>query len=199
MKKRSSKRSFVGILATGIRSWLTWTIVIAIAVVSLGVGTAAARSPLTTGWPAAKAQIDEQQQQALAQARFHPRPKLPAAGLAPVSQPPPQRHAGIVAMRQGPFLSTTFAVRNFWQGPVGSDWVLVYAGATRDSPNGPPTRGALRIYSETADMRLSQIGTFAAAPGTGPLTITAASGNLLQLRTDRGVSLSFNLQTHQYQ
>ena len=181
-------------------SRLAWFVVVAVAVLVVGVGVAlAAGSAAPAGWPAAKARLAAQQQQALALARSHPRPKLPAAGLAPASQPPPRPPAGIVAMQQGPFPATTFTVRDVWQGPVGADWVLAYAGATPGSSGGPPTRGALRLYGETADLHLVPIGTFPAAAGTGPLTITGATGTLLRLRTDSGTTLSFNLGTHQYQ
>lgn len=182
----------------GIANRLTWFVVAMIAVLCIAGGTALARSSATTGWPAAKAQLYEREQQALAQAQSHPRPKLPSAGLAPASQPPPQRHAGIVAMRQGPFQRTTFVVGNFWQGPVGTDWLLAYAGAAPSTPNGPPARGAVRLYSETAAMHLSLIGTFPAPEGTGPLTITAVSDDVLHARTDNGGSVSFDLRTHRY-
>lgn len=172
---------------------------IGIAVFFVGAGTVLARSAVTTGWPASKAQIYQQQQQALAQARANPRPKLPSAGVANAPLPSPQRQAGIVSMHQGPFPPSTFVVRNFWQGPVGSEWVLAYAGATQESPDRPPQLGAVRLYSESASMQLSEIGVFPAAPGTAPLTITAANGDVLQLRSDSGATLSFNLQTHLYQ
>lgn len=177
---------------------LIWLIAAGLAVLFIGIGTVLARSGSTSGWPAAKALIAEQQQQAIADARSHPRPKLPGAGMSAAAQTPPRRQAGIVAMRQGPFPPSTFLVRNFWQGPVGSDWILVYAGAAPSSPGGPFTRGALRIYRETADLQLSEIGSYPAAPGVGPVTITAANGDELQLRSDNGGVLSFNLQTRQY-
>ena len=177
---------------------LTWLVVVGVAVLAIGVGTVVAGSPVTSGWPTAKARLYDQEQQALAQARVSPRPKLPSAGLAPAVQAAPRRQAGIIAMRQGPFPRSTFDVRDFWQGPVGSDWILAYAGATPDASGASPTRGALRLYSESADMHLTLLGTFPAAEGTGPLTITAVSGDVLQLRTDDGTTLSFDMQTRQY-
>lgn len=177
---------------------LVWIGVVALVVLSIGVGTVVAGSPVTAGWSAAKAALYDQEQQALAQARANPRPKLPSARLAPAAQAAPRRQAGIIAMRQGPFPRPTFDVRDVWQGPVGSDWVLAYAGAVPDAPGASPTRGAIRLYTESADLHLTLLGTFPAAEGTGPLTITAESGNLLQLRTDDGTTLSFDLQTRQY-
>ena len=184
---------------TAARRKVVWLVAAGLTVLSIGVGTALARSAATSGWPPAKAQIEEQQQQALALAQAHPQPKRASSGLIPASQAPPRRQAGILAMRQGPFLPTTFLVRNFWQGPVGSDWFLVYAGATPGSTGGSPTVGALRLYRETADLQLTEIGIFAASPSVGPLTITKASADVLDLRSDSGTILSFNLQTRQYQ
>lgn len=177
---------------------LTWLILAAIAVLVAGVGTALAQSSATAGWPADKAQLYQHEQQALAQARLHPRPKVPSAGLAPAAQPAPTRQAGIIAMRQGPFPATSFLVRNVWQGPIGSEWILVYAGAERNPTSDAQPSGALRLYTESADMHLSQIGTFLAPAGTGPLTITGVTGDVLSARSDSGAMLSFDLQTHQF-
>lgn len=178
--------------------WWAWLAAATLAIILLGAGPALAWPPATDGWPAAKARLYEEQQRALAQARLQPRPKRPAAGVPPAAQAPPRRQAGIVAMRQGPFPPSTFTVRDFWQGPVGSDWILVYAGAARDSPLGAPARGALRLYSETAGLHLTEIGTFLAPTGTGPLTVTASNGVMLRLRTDDGATLWFNLETRQF-
>lgn len=61
----------------------------------------------------------------------------------PVVQPVPTRHAGIVNMQQGPFLSSVFTVRNFWQGPVDHDWMLAYAGAKPNADGAAGQGGAL--------------------------------------------------------
>ena len=179
---------------------LAGLIAIGVVVLGVGIGTALAQpSAGPAGWPIAKAQLWEREQAELAQARSHPRPKLPSAGLAPAVEALPPRQAGIIAMRQGPFPPTQFLVRAVWQGPVGSAWVLVYAGATRGAAaSAPPSEGALRLFQESSTMHLTPIGTFSAPDGTGPLTITAASGNRLQLTTDGGTSLSFDLVTRQF-
>jgi len=153
------------------------------------------------GWPAAKAQEWQRLQQEMAAARAHARPK--PAPQAPSHQPDSARHAGIDNdMHQGPFSATAFTVRNFWQGPVGLDWVLVYAGAKREAAN-DTAQGALRLYNEPTDAdgvyHLVPVGTYLAPNGDGALTVTAANGDVLQLRTEGGGVLSFNLQTRQYQ
>lgn len=172
-------------------------IVIGIVANSLGGRTARAGSVATQGWPAAKSRLYDQQQQTLAAARVHPQPKLPEVGPASATLPAPTRQAGIVNMRQGPFSPATFLVRDFWQGPLGSDWLLAYAGAEL-APGGSPSRGAIRLFAESPDSRLTPLGDYPAPTGTGPLTVVAANGSVLQLRDDRGVQVSFDLQVKRY-
>jgi hypothetical protein len=187
---------------------VAWLSIVAVAAVVLGGGAAlATQGPLplpgpATSLPPAKAQEWERLQQEMVAARAHLRPK--PASQAPSHIPDPQRHAGIDdAMHQGPFSATDFTVRNFWQGPVGPNWVLVYAGAKRESAGSAAAQGALRLYNEptdaNGDYHLVPIGTYL-APGTASaLTITAVHADVLSLRTAAGSTLSFNLQTHQYQ
>jgi hypothetical protein len=165
---------------------------------ALVVGHAAQASAGTPPLPAAKAQIEAQEQQQIAAAQVHAPAKV--AAQAPAAQAAPARQAGIVDMHQGPFAATVFTVRNFWQGPVGANWLLVYAGATRN-PDGSTGAGAVRVYTESAtstgDYALHLLGTYA-APRGGPLTITAVSGNLMTLRAATGATLVFNLATTSY-
>lgn len=150
---------------------------------------------------AAKEQILEQQEQEMATARAHPRPKSLSHANAPSPQAAPQRQAGIVGMHQGPFPASRFTVRNFWQGPVGSSWELVYSGA-RKNADGSLGPGALRVYTETPDtaggFKIDAVGMFVAPGNQSALTITSYNGTILQLQTDAGKTLSFNLLTNQY-
>src|SRR5437588_13133242 len=85
-------------------------------------------------------------QQEMDAARAHARPK--PTPQAPPHQPDPARQAGIDNdMHQDPFSAAEFTVRNVWQGPVGTAWVLVYAGAAWDAAGGT-VRGARRLYDE---------------------------------------------------
>jgi hypothetical protein len=156
---------------------------------------AAQASPEAPPLPAAKAQLQAREQQEMADARAHARPKV--AGVRPAAQAAPAREAGISEMHQGPFSGTVFAVRNFWQGPVGANWLLVYAGATRNA-DGSTAAGALRVYTEapTPDggFSIHLVGVFTAARGDA-LTISAANGTVLTLRSDMGATLTFNLAT----
>lgn len=153
--------------------------------------------------PPAKAQVWQRMNQEVAAARANPRPKSSVPAFQPVTQQPDPRQAGIdTTMHQGPFSVTEFTVRDSWQGPVGADWVLVYAGATTGIA-GPAGQGALRLYSEPTDAygayHLVPLGTYQAPAGDAALTVAGANGSVLSLRTDSGSTLSFNLQTHHYQ
>lgn len=171
-------------------------VIVALAIVVLTPGVGARAGSATSNWTAAKARIDDQQQQALAEARAHPQPKLPRAVEA-AAVTPTARQAGVLAIRQGPFPPATFLVRNVWQGPLGSEWLLAYAGA-EPATAGAVARGAIRLYSESEDLRLTLLGTFSAPNGTGPVSIVANNGDALQLRADDGAALTFDLSTRQF-
>lgn len=93
-------------------------------------------------------------------------------------------------------------MRNFWQGPVGSNWELVYAGSRTKNLMNMSGLGALKIFTETVTaiggFDVEEVGTYIAPNNQSPLTITAVNGTLMQLRTDTGQTLTFNLQTKQY-
>ncbi|GHO87887.1 hypothetical protein [Dictyobacter formicarum] len=183
------------------RSKIKWVAICAISVVAficfIGIASAAQMS----GGPGA-ARIKEQNVQKLIDAgRAHMHQKGGSQNQAPAAQPAPTRQAGIVSMRQGPFPASVFTVRNMWQGPVGSDWVLAYAGA-KTNPDSTPGTGGIVLYTETVNAQgafdLHPLKTFLAPNGTTTLTITATNGNLLLLRSQNGTQLTFNLVTHQF-
>lgn len=164
------------------------------------LGIANAKS--SSGAPLTLTQKLQSAQQMLADGRAHTHAKPINQSQAPIVQPTPVRHAGIIQMGQGPFPSSTFAVDNFWQGPVGSDWVLAYAG-TKMNANGTAGPGGIVLYTETVNNQggvdLHPLGTFLAPNGTTALTITAQEGKLLLLRNKAGQQVRFNLTSHQFQ
>jgi hypothetical protein len=178
------------------RTQLTWLAGIAALIVVVG-GESVIASAAPVGALLPKPQADLAVQQALAAARAHPRPK-PVVPVRPVPQPAPARPAGILEMRQGPFPATEFTVRNVWQGPIGAGWLLVYAGARRGAPGGAD-QAAVRVYSETPDLHMTLIGTFPASNASGAVRIAGASGTRIQLQTDTGSTLAFDLLTDQYE
>jgi len=151
----------------------------------------------------ATAYVREQEAHLTAVARA-PHPTKPAYVPLPPQTPGPgpTMPAGLVNHPlPGPFSSDVFLVRNVWTGPVGSTWLQVYAGAARKVPGGSSLGAAgLRIYSMTATGAAMQyLGFFPAPTASGPLSISAVNGTIVQLRTDSGQSLAFNLTSLQYQ
>jgi hypothetical protein len=143
----------------------------------------------------------EQKQQILQReldvGRAHSQPQTGPDTQVPVAQTPQSRRAGIINERQAPFSPSIFTANNAWQGPVGSAWIIAYAGAQTNS-DGTPGRGGLVLYA-VGDFTLSYLGAFLAPVGTSSLTIFKAQGNSLLLQTASGHTLRFNLQTHQFQ
>ncbi|SRR5260370_1070015 len=133
-----------------------WVLVAALCIVTflgmLGIASAAQHS----GGPLTLAQKEQRIQQLLNAGRAHLRPK-PTTPQVPSPQPAPTLHAGIINMQQG---------------PVGSNWELVYAGAERN-PDGSVKQGALKLYTKD----LTPIGTYPAPSGAGALTIIAVKRN----------------------
>lgn len=102
----------------------------------------------TSGGIVTLAQKMQNFQQMINNGRVHTRAKPINQNQAPPVQPAATRQAGIVDLHQGPFAQSSFVVHNFWQGPVGSDWVLAYAGVTMN-PDGTTDLGGIVLYTET--------------------------------------------------
>ena len=201
MKNRFLKKRSTG----NQNSKLFQHLLLIIAIVSLFIGTISLihiASAANNDIPPGKQKILDQQQQKMATARAKPGPPKQTHPTPPPAQPAPQRQAGIVDTHEGPFPSSQFIVRNGWQGPVGSNWELVYAGVRMNPTDMSQGPGALRIYTETVTATggfdVNYVGIYVAPNNESPLTITAVNGSLMQLRTDTGKTLTFNLQTNQY-
>ncbi len=177
------------------RSTIRWVFVCVLCLFTficmLGIASAAQNSkPLTL------AQKEQGVQRLINIGRAHLRPK-PTNPQPPPPQAAPTLQAGISNLHQS-LLGSSFALANSWQGPVGSTWELVYAGGNKDPQNnvGP---GALVLFTVTANLSggfdIRNIGTYTAPDGARILTIVAVNGDLMQLRTDSGGSLVFNLKT----
>jgi len=126
----------------------------------------------------------------------HPSTPIPDNKL--FSSPTETPRAGIVNGGRDAFHPMDFTVHNMWEGPVGSGWRFVYAGGTPKEPGSvdiTPVNGTIWMFNGSVGRNLEK---FPAPSGTSPLTITAVSGTVLQLRTDTGATLTFDLQTNQY-
>ena len=137
-----------------------------------------------------------------AAARAHaPRsPKTPPSPAAPTREP--ARSGGILNdFHQGPFPGSSFQVNNFWSGPVGGRWLLVYAGGPHPGQDGGPvTQGGLRLFTQPTDPNtgndLTEVGQYLLPGAKGPVTITAVHGTTAHLRDEAGHQLTFDLVTH---
>lgn len=180
---------------------LKWLLITAICVAAFFCVIGVASAAQLSGSPGAAAHKDQAMQKLIDAGRAHMQAKPGGQHLAPAAQPAPARQAGIVNMHQGPFSTHVFTVHNFWQGPVGSDWLLAYAGAKTNADETQGT-GGIVLYTETVNSQggfdLHPAGTFLAPKGTTPLTVTGTNDNLLLLRDQGGAQLTFDLATHQF-
>ena len=126
----------------------------------------------------------------------------------PSPQPDQPLQAGLEQDGQAPFSPMVFVVKDSWKGPVESptQWLLVFAGATRDvhAEGGAAGPAALRVYRITTTSAgvldtFVLIGNLLSPTTSGPLTITAVNGTVLDLQTEGGESLTFDLLTQQFQ
>lgn len=189
---------------TGVRTGfaaLIFTTVAGIVAITAASAHGAAGGDTPAGMPAAKAsRLQQQVDQMRADTKGHQKPSVQegaqnAAKAPHVVEP---RTAGINNdMHQGPFPAVSFQVRNFYQGAVGTQWYLVYAGAT-GAAEGGTAAGGVRIISESAQNALSEVGTFTDPGAGGPLHIVAADGANLSLADDQGKTVTFNLVTLQF-
>jgi hypothetical protein len=112
------------------------------------------------------------------------------ASAEAAQQPPRALVAGIdTTMHFGPFSGAQFQVGDFYQGPSGSGWDLVYAGA---DGNG---NSALAVYSEKADVSISQIGIYYLPGSSGILHVVSFSGTVLTIRERDQAVTTFDLAT----
>lgn len=197
-KRRTSRSQASRTQRRGNLRWLIASTVCVAAFICL-VGVASAASGVNSPGQAAK---NQSLQQLINTGKAHIAPKAGIHHQAQTARLTPARQAGITNMRQGPFPASVFTTRNFWQGPVGNDWVLAYAGAKTRS-DGTVGPGGLTLYTEMANTQggfdLRPLGTFLAPNGTAALTITAVDGTILQLSSESGSHLAFDLVTHQFQ
>lgn len=148
--------------------------------------------------PPAKAAPFASQQAAQAAHPAATKPTSVPSYVAPT--PVTHRVAGINnETRQGPFPAADFLVANFYQGPGGSNWYLVFAGTngvyTGTNLNG--TAG-LRILSESPINQMTPVGSFPLPNDFGALRVTAFSGDVITVVDSHGQTRHFNLATLTY-
>ncbi len=138
--------------------------------------------------PAAKQAIIDQLNQGIANGQADPaqKPASPSPRPAVVVPTSPPLQSGINNdMNDGPFAATQFAVNNAWQGPVGSNWLLVYVGTAQGTP-------AVRVYTRNSDpnqpANLTLIGTYLEPAGA----VTASAAATFHATSEAADSLQFS-------
>lgn len=98
----------------------------------------------------------------------------------------------------GPFSASDFVVSNVYQGPVGDDWFIVYAGMTgSENPVGAGIAG-VKIFHEPEPGTFGQLGTILDTSTSGALTISSVSREVMALTTPSGERVTFDLATQQF-
>lgn len=190
-------RRFISYIAQARRRALVLGIVLALvgAFALLGILRAqSASGPAATGslppLPPAKATILARSQQALATAQAGPQaPKY--TNVAPGrAQPTATFTTGITDENQGPFSNSDFSIDDVYRGQVNGHWVVIYAGTAWTNF---PTEGvgALRVYN----LDVGYAGVFDTPDGSSDLKITAVSGTTLQIVSNKGTHLTFDMVT----
>jgi len=111
-------------------------------------------------------------------------------------QPAPQP-SGILNTHESPFRQGEFTVRDAWHGPVGSTWLLVYAGGSGTGQH----PGGLRLFTEThggGEPYTTYVGAYDAPGADSPLTITGVSGTTMVLQSDSGRTYHFDLKAKRF-
>jgi hypothetical protein len=115
---------------------------------------------------------------------------------------PAEYHPGLGAGHEGPVGDRSFASTGHWVGEVNGHWYDVYAGA-RAASGSQPERSELLVYRLPSDPQGSEqptpIGSFVPpSGGTEPLAITAATGDMLEIKTSTGSAVQFDVATQSF-
>jgi hypothetical protein len=95
------------------------------------------------------------------------------------------------------FAEGLFQTTNFFQGPAGGKWMMVWAGS-RTAPSGVSTGiGGVRVYSAdlSTDKSPRLVGVYDAPAGLGPLHLVGYKGTRLSLADQAGHTTVFDLST----
>ncbi len=117
----------------------------------------------------------------------------------PSDDQPAPRVSGISDLKQAPFSSEAFEVRNAYYGMVRGRWYGVYAGTVGMINPAASGQGGIYIVSADANANThwSNLGPFPQA-GTSWLKVTSSSGNALTLVSNTGATYTFDLSALKY-
>ncbi len=154
----------------------------------------ATASPLTSS-PASTAKVPP--------GTFGPRPsppislplQAPRTCATPVDPLPP---AGVTnPAAQGILPSIKYPAKDFWAGPVGSDYIQAWAGGISANADAVPNTAAVWLFAYVKNASgcgwdTNELGQYTLSAYKS-LTITAVSGTTMTLKTDNGVVVHFDL------
>lgn len=154
--------------------------------------------------PEKRARIEEAQRLAQ-QNRGSPPPKNPATllpssalTLTPAGQiTKPQRPAGggtIVESQQAPLPGQLFSIANYWYTTQGSQVTQVFAGADRRDP----TQGVVVVIIPGNGQPAPPYQVYRTPTKSGSVRVVDAQGQRLTLRTDSGITITFDVLARQF-
>ena len=180
------------VLAAGVLLALVGVFALVEIILAHGVASPAASfsSTSTPPLPPAKATILARSQQALATAQAAPRAPKTTTGIPPTAAPTATLITGITDEHQGPFSNSDFSIDDVYRGHVNGQWVIIYAGTAWINF---PTKGggALKIYNLYGGFS----GLLDTPDSSDNLNITGVSGTTLQITSDKGTHLTFDMAT----
>jgi len=125
------------------------------------------------------------------------------SGAATASGPEPET-CTFAPTRQAPFFTAAFGVTTLLQGRLGDRWSLAYVGGPKSQDGGHFVGGGLELFSvpfaghtQPTDPARPD-GTFTDPRLAGPLTVLAAYGSSVVLRTAAGAVVRFDLASHRF-
>lgn len=152
--------------------------------------TVSSTSTSTPPLPPAKATLLARSQQAIATAQAAPQTPKPTNVTSSADVPTATLTAGITYEHQGPFSNSDFSIDDVYRGQVNGQWVIIYAGTAWINF---PTKGvgALKIYNLDGGFS----GVLDTTDGSDNLKIIGVSGTTLQITSDKGTHLTFDMAT----
>jgi hypothetical protein len=191
-----SNRRNVLISSVGQRIGIGLALLVVAAALTLTVASAAQPSPL-----AQKKQHVLQTLQTRAAVPYQRPSNLPALYNAiPKSGPMPARREGIFYGSQGLVPPYVFSVTSSWGGPRYGKWLYVWAGTEYLNPPRHNPQPAVKLATVPIDPNVGNTpipaGDFYSTCGGQGLTITSVNGDSMQLRSDNGRIVLFDLNQH---
>jgi hypothetical protein len=120
-----------------------------------------------------------------------PAPKAaPDFGSQPQSKVMTQVETGIFPGSEGMIRPSQAQINNYWQGLVGGQIVMVFAGASAEDPN----QGLVVVVTTSADPNVSdiQFKTVTAPGASGSLRVVDEGDGVIRLQNPQGIELRFD-------